>query len=316
MATFDECQKIQEALKDPKCNDQTQNINQECENHIKGVLDQDKTHDIKQSINRCKTMCNKYSKYNQFKKPICDLIAKIKDSQKSIESKTLVERGNELKKTIKGRHHFFYDRHSNSLHPFSNYFYKNHKSDIKTFFKLFNDNDNVNDNVNVNDNDKNYKNNIISMKATYYTSSTSTYHLKKMEAIENSLEKNNVLLFKQYANRFRHTKCHQKGAVLKESNPKLICKKSKKPRMFDPCKGKMCWHRKGPGDSVMYYFSIKAAKKKEKQKFKTKKNTNISGGAYKYKKLKKSRNNEKSKKGNRSKKSNKSKSNKKSKNQK
>ena len=75
---------------------------------------------------------------------------------------------------------------------------------------------------------------------------------------------------------------------MKESNPTLICKKSKKPRMFDPCKGKMCWHRKGPGDSAMYYFSIKSAKKNNSYA-KNKK----TGGAYKSKKLKKSRNNDK-----------------------
>lgn len=128
-----------------------------------------------------------------------------------------------------------------------------------------------------------------------------------------TLRDDNKLRNNIYANKFRHTTCNQKGAVLKESNPTLICKKSKKPRMFDPCKGKMCWHRKGPGDSAMYYFSIKAAKKNNSYAKNKKKKT---GGAYKSKKLKKSRNNKKSKKSNRSKKSNKSKSNKKSKNQK
>ena len=132
MATFNECQTIKDALEDPECKGQTQNINQECENHIKGVLGQDKTHDIEQSVNRCKTMCDKYSEYKQFKKPICDLIAKIKDSQKSIESESPVERG-ELKKTIKDEHHFFYDKESSTLHPFSDHFYNEHKSDIITF---------------------------------------------------------------------------------------------------------------------------------------------------------------------------------------
>lgn len=294
MATFNECQIIQEALKNPKCYGQNEKIDQECETHIKDALDKDSTLDIMHSITRCKTMCNKYSKYQEFKKPICDLIAKIKDSQKSIESESPVLRGNEFKKTIKGKHHFYFDGESSTLHPFNDNFYKKHKSDIKTFFKLVDDNDNDND--------------ISSMKESiYYTSCTSTYHLKEMDDIEKTLKGNNVLLLQQYANRFRHTKCHQKGAVLKESNPKLICKKSKKPRMFDPCKGKMCWHRKGPGDSVMYYFSIKAAKKHNSYVKKKHKKT---GGAYKSKNLKKSKRYKKSKK------LNKSKSNKKSKNQK
>lgn len=81
----------------------------------------------------------------------------------------------------------------------------------------------------------------------------------------NKTLKNNKYRSKVYANTFRHTECHQEGAVLKESNPTLICKKSKKLKRLDPCKGKMCWHRKGPGDSVMYYFSIKEAKEQEKQ---------------------------------------------------
>lgn len=125
---------------------------------------------------------------------------------------------------------------------------------------------------------------------------------------------NNSFRNEIYANKFRHTKCHKKGAVLKESNPTLICKKSKKPRMFDPCKGKMCWHRKGPGDSVMYYFSIKDAKKHNSY---AKKRHNKSGGAYKSKKLKKSKRHKKSKKLNKFKKLNKSKRNsRKSRNQK
>jgi hypothetical protein len=125
------------------------------------------------------------------------------------------------------------------------------------------------------------------------------------EAMKNHL-KNNSFRNEVYANKFRHTKCQRKGAILKESNPTLICKKSKKLKRFDPCKGKMCWHRKGPGDSAMYYLSIKAAKKHNSY---AKKNNEKTGGAYKSKKLKKSRNNKKSKKSNRSKKSNKSRKN-------
>lgn len=120
----------------------------------------------------------------------------------------------------------------------------------------------------------------------------------KIQAI-NKL-KNNKTRDNWYAKQFRHTSCNKKGALLEESNPPLICKKSKKPKRFDPCKGKMCWYRKGPGDSIMYYSSIKKAKKYEQktknlQKGGNKKNktTNKSSKFRKTNKIRKTRKNRK-----------------------
>lgn len=305
MATFEECETIRRALTDIKCNDQTQNISQECENHIKGVLGPDKTHDITQSINRCKNMCNKYSKYGAYKNLICDLIAKIKDIQKSIESASPVQKENEYKIEIKGGHHFYFDGESSTLHPFSNHFYKIHKSDIKTFFKLVDDNENVN---------------ISSMKeAMYYTSSTRTYHLMSLKDIKHG------------------TKCNEKGnekgkVVDNGEGGYLICKKSasiggrklrstlngkaligkktlkKLNTRYSECMTGPCWHK------LSIINKRKPSVKKQKKQIKELKSKQQEGGSRKQnrninkskKNSKKSRKNKKFKKNNkRSKNSNK-----------
>ena len=106
--------------------------------------------------------------------------------------------------------------------------------------------------------------------------------------MNNILKKNNNSLknnrSKVYANTFRHTECHQEGAVLKKSNPTLICKQSKKLKRLDPCKGKMCWHRlsksekkkhgvhNGGGKVIRKINKFKKNSKKSRKNKKSKKN--------------------------------------------